>query len=59
MAKKSRAEYFRKRREQYKSFAVEVEQMRMERLEAYLMRHNLTKKDWFNAKVDEALSEKE
>ena len=49
----SRADYFRKRRENTKPFYVEVETKKMEQFEKKL--DNKTKKEWLNEKIDEEL----
>jgi len=54
----SRAEYFRERRTKFKSFSVEIEREKMERLEKQLGEKHLTKASWLNEKIDEELGEK-
>lgn len=55
MAEKSRADYFRKRRKNTKSFYVEIEKDKMDKLEIKLSNKNQTKKEWLNEKIDEEL----
>lgn len=55
MAPESRAEYFRDRRTKFKSFSVEVEREKMERLEKKLSNESKTKASWLNEKIDEEL----
>ena len=57
MAPESRAEYFKKRRSKFKSFTVEVERRKMERLEEKLSEEKTTKAEWLNKKIDEELGE--
>ena len=59
MATKSRAEYFRERRNKFKTFSVEVEQSKMERLETYLKENDLSRREWFDRTLDEKLGKKE
>lgn len=55
MAPESRAEYFRDRRTKFKSFSVEVEREKMERLEKKLSDKQVSKASWLNEKIDEEL----
>lgn len=55
MAPESRAEYFKKRRTKFKSFTVEIEREKMERLEKKLSAEQTTKAEWLNRKIDEEL----
>ena len=55
MAQESRAEYFRERRAKFKTFSVEIEREKMERLEKKLGDMNATKASWLNEKIDEEL----
>lgn len=57
MSPKSRAEYFKKRREKFKMFTVEIDREQMERLEAHLAKARKTKADWLNEKINETLSQ--
>ena len=58
MPPESRAEYFKERREKFKSFTVEVEREKMERLEKRLSEQSKTKASWLNEKIDEEIGEK-
>lgn len=55
MTEKSRADYFRERRKNTKSFYVEIEKDKMDKLEIKLSNKNQTKKEWLNEKIDEEL----
>lgn len=55
MSPESRAEYFKERRMKFKSFTVEVEREKMERLEKKLSEAKTSKADWLNVKIDEEL----
>ncbi|MCI9309774.1 MAG: hypothetical protein HFF51_01490 [Lawsonibacter sp.] len=57
MPGKSRAQYFRERRKDRKSFVVEVEREKMERFEEKLKEKNISKVKWLNEKIDEELGE--
>lgn len=56
VAEKSRADYFRERRKNTKSFYVELEKTKMDILEAKLATKNKTKKEWLIEKIDEELN---
>ena len=56
MADKSRAEYYRKRRETIGQFSVSVSREKLEALAKKLDAENKTKKKWLNEKIDEELS---
>ena len=56
MAEKSRADYFKKRRESRKSFSVLLDKEKAERLEEKLKIINKTKSQWLNEKIDEELN---
>jgi hypothetical protein len=58
ISEKSRAEYFRKRRESRGKFYVEVEKERLDKLFAKLEDENKTKTEWFNEKLDEEIGAK-
>lgn len=58
IAPKSRADYMKKRRENTKNFSVEIEKEKFEKLEKKLSEKGITKKEWFNAKVDEEIGNK-
>ena len=53
MAEKSRADYFKKRRESRKSFSVLLDKEKAERFEEKLKIINKTKSNWLNEKIDE------
>lgn len=55
MAKNSRADYFKKRREEKKSFNVLLDRQKVEKFEVYLSKQNKTKSKWLNEKIDEEL----
>lgn len=48
----------KKRRENTKNFSVEIEKEKFDRLEEKLSEKGITKKEWFNAKVDEEIGNK-
>ena len=52
---KSRANYFKERRKNTKSFYVEIETDKMEKLENKLDEQSKTKKDWLSEKIDEEI----
>nr|DAG39615.1 MAG TPA: hypothetical protein [Bacteriophage sp.] len=58
MADKSRAEYFRKRRETQKMFAVMVDRETLERLDKKVASQGKTRSDWLREKISEELGEK-
>ena len=58
MPPESRAEYFKERREKFKSFTVEVEREKMERLEKRLSEQSKTNASRLNEKIDEEIGEK-
>ena len=51
----SRADYFKRRRKDYKAFHVEVERNKMEKFEEKLSENKITKKQWLDEKIDEEL----
>ena len=55
MAEKSRAEYFKQRRERKKAFNYLIDKEKMECLEKYLEKEGKTKSKWLNEKIDEVL----
>ena len=55
MAEKSRADYFKKRRESRKSFSVLLDKEKAEKFEERLEIINKTKSQWLNEKIDEEL----
>ena len=56
MADKSRAEYYRKRRETIGQFSVSVSREKREAVAKKLDAENKTKTKWLNEKIDEELS---
>lgn len=56
IAEKSRAEYFRKRRETLKQFTVTLKKEKVEALEYKLTEQNKTKTAWLEEKIDEELN---
>lgn len=56
MVQKSRAEYFRKRRETRRHFSVLVDKEQIETLENKLQELGITKTQWFEEKLKETLS---
>ncbi len=56
MAEKSRADYFKKRRESRKSFSVLLDKKKAEKFEERLEIINKTKSQWLNEKIDEELN---
>lgn len=58
MAKKSRAEYYRKRRETIGQFSVPVPREKLDALTEKLASENKTKTQWLNEKIDDELKEK-
>jgi len=55
MAQKSRAEYFRTRREEFKTFTVLLRRKKALAFEKFLKNKGITKVDWLNAKIDEEM----
>ena len=55
VAEKSRANYFKERRKNTKSFYVEIEKEKMDEFETKLSLKKQTKKEWLNEKIDEEL----
>lgn len=55
VADKSRADYFRQRRESKKSFNVLLEKEKAEKFEQKLQEKKMTKAEWLNEKIDEEL----
>jgi hypothetical protein len=55
---KSRAEYFKKRRETVGQFSVSVPRDKLEALDKKLQEQNKTKTAWLNEKIDEEISDK-
>lgn len=57
MSPKSRAEYYRKRRETIGQFSVPLSREKLNALTKKLNGENKTKTQWLNEKVDEELSQ--
>ena len=55
VAPESRADYFKERRNKFKSFTVEVEREKMERFEKKLGKEKMSKAEWLNKKIDEEI----
>ncbi len=55
MAEKSRADYFRERRESRKSFNVLLDREKAEKFELKLKEIKKSKAQWLNEKIDEEL----
>ena len=55
IADKSRADYFRQRRESRKSFNVLLEKTKAEKFEQKLKELKKTKAEWLNEKIDEEI----
>lgn len=55
MAEKSRADYFKKRRESRKAFNVLLDKNKLEEFEKRLDKINKTKSEWLNEKIDEEM----
>lgn len=53
---KSRADYFKKRRESTKAFNVAISKEKMDKFEEILQEKNQTKKQWLEQKIDEEIS---
>ena len=53
MQQKSRAEYFRQRREKLGSFSVLIDKERLNKLENILAKKEITKTQWLKNKIDE------
>ena len=56
MANKSRAEYFRKRRETLKMFALRIQRDTLDELDATMAAQGKTRSDWLREKISEELS---
>lgn len=56
VSNKSRADYFKERRENFKAFHVEVEKSKMERFEKKLLQESKSKKEWLYEKINEEIS---
>lgn len=55
LAEKSRADYFRERRESRKSFNVLLDREKAEKFELKLIEMKKSKAQWLNEKIDEEL----
>ncbi len=55
MAEKSRADYFRERRKNFKQFTVSLPKEKVELFEMRLKKINKTKTEWLSEKIDEEL----
>lgn len=53
MAQKSRAEYFKQRREKLGSFSVLIDKERLNKIESILEQKGETKTQWLKNKIDE------
>ena len=58
IAEKSRADYFKKRREERKGFAVLLPKDKVIDFEKWLIEHDETKTSWLEKKIDEELKNK-
>lgn len=56
MTNKSRAEYFRERRKNKKTFGALIDKNKAEKFEKILESRNQSKKDWLESKIDEEIS---
>ena len=46
--KKSRASYFKERRKNTSTFYAEIDKNLMDKLESYLSKHSISKKEWLS-----------
>ena len=58
IANKSRADYFKQRREERKNFSVLLDKPKADKFEKKLKDINKTKSQWLNEKIDEELIRK-
>lgn len=58
MENKSRAEYFKKRRETIGQFSVSVPKVKLKALDKKLKEQGKAKTTWLNEKIDEELGQK-
>ena len=58
ISEKSRADYFRQRREKLKQFVVMVDKDKFHKLDDKLKSQGSNKTKWLNAKIDEEISGK-
>lgn len=56
MIAKSRADYFKKRRENKKTFGALIDKDKAEKFEKILVDKKISKKDWLESKIDEEIS---
>ena len=56
MAEKSRAEYFRKRRQELKQAVIMVEKEKVQRLDDKLRQQGENRTTWLRRKIDEEIS---
>ena len=56
MGSKSRAEYFRKRRENRKTFGALIDRNKAEKFEAILKKKSISKREWLESKIDEEIN---
>lgn len=56
MAEKSRAEYFRKRRQELKQVVIMVEKEKVQRLDDKLRQQGENRTTWLRRKIDEEIS---
>lgn len=57
IAPESRADYMKERRKKTRNFSVELDRDKFDKLEKKLSEKGVTKKQWFNEKVDEEIGE--
>ncbi len=57
IAPESRADYMKERRKKTRNFSVELDREKFDKLEKKLSEKGVTKKQWFNEKVDEEIGE--
>ncbi len=57
IAPESRADYMKERRKKTRNFSVELDRDKFDKLEKKLSEKGVTKKQWFNDKVDEEIGE--
>jgi len=59
IAHESRADYMKERRKTTRNFSVELDREKFDELEKKLSEKGITKKKWFNEKVDEEIGSNE
>lgn len=57
MAEKSRAEYYRKRRETRRQFMVLLDKDKLERFDAKVKSMGMSRAEWLRQQIDEVLGE--